>query len=237
MAEETSSPASDDGTADQPQDESFFRRRVAGDEPPPKHIETWSAVLLAVTVILTAWAGFESSKWGGAMSISFSQASSARIEAARAASEVDAARQVDLSVYSLWLQAKAFGDANQADYVEARFTDWFQPAFIEWVELGGISDPAGAPRSPFALASYVIPGTAEVKALDAKADAKFTEALANNQRGDNYTILGVLFATVLFFAAISTRFANRRLQYGMLTFATGAFGLGIIFLLSFPKLV
>jgi hypothetical protein len=230
-------PGPNASAEEEPQDESFFRRRVAGDEPPPKRVETWSAVLLAVTVILTAWAGFESSKWGGAMSISFSQASSARIEAARAASEVDAERQVDLSIYSLWLQTKAFGSAKQANYVESRFTEWFQPAFDEWVSLGGITDPDSAPKSPFALDSYVIPGSAEVTELDAKADAKFTEALANNQRGDNYTILGVLFATVLFFAAISTRFANRRLQYGMLTFATGAFCLGIFFLLSFPKLV
>ncbi len=78
---------------------------------------------------------------------------------------------------------------------------------------------------------------AEQAALDARADEKYIEALANNQRGDNYTILGVLFAVVLFFAAVSTRFANRRLQFGMLTFATVAFGVGIVFLLSFPKLV
>src|SRR6476620_3630407 len=40
-------------------------------------------VLLSVTTILTAWVGFQSSKWGGAMSISFSQASTQRIEATR----------------------------------------------------------------------------------------------------------------------------------------------------------
>ncbi len=74
-------------------------------------------------------------------------------------------------------------------------------------------------------------------ALNEKADAKYTEALANNQRGDNYTILGVLFATVLFFAAIATRFANRKVQYGMLGFATLGFLIGVAFLLSFPKLV
>jgi hypothetical protein len=38
-------------------------------------------VVLSITAILTAWTAFQSSKWGGAMSIAFSQASSARIEA------------------------------------------------------------------------------------------------------------------------------------------------------------
>lgn len=220
-----------------PEDDSFFRRRVTGDAPVAKHVETWSAVLLAVTVILTAWSGFQASKWGGAMSIAFSQASSARIQANRAANEVESERQVDLTVYSLWVQAKASDNEDAATYVEERFTPWFAPVFDEWVGLGGVSDPANAPKSPFALDTYVVPGTDQVAALDQRADEKYAEALANNQRGDNYTILGVLFATVLFFAAMATRFGNRRLQVGMLTFATAAFGVGLLFLLTFPKLV
>src|SRR5215218_8770632 len=43
--------------------------------------ETIALILLSVTAIMTAWCGFEASKWGGEMSIAFSQASSARIEA------------------------------------------------------------------------------------------------------------------------------------------------------------
>ena len=38
-------------------------------------------VLLSVTTIAAAWSGFEASKSGGAMSIAFSQASAARVEA------------------------------------------------------------------------------------------------------------------------------------------------------------
>lgn len=218
-------------------DESLFQRRQKGDEPSPRTVETWSAVLLSITVILTAWSAFESSKWGGEMSIAFSQASSARIQANRAAGEVANARQVDLSVYSLWLQMEAADNKPASAYVEQRFTDRFRVAFDEWVALGGVSDPQNAPLSPFALPSYVPPGTQERADLDARADAKFQEALDNNQRGDNYTILGVLFAVVLFFAAVSTRFLNRRLQYGMLAFASVVFLTGVGFLVAFPKLI
>lgn len=218
-------------------DASFFRRREKGDEPPPRGVETWSAVLLSVTVILTAWSGFQSSKWGGAMSIAFSQASSARIQANRAAGEATGARQVDLSIYALWVQMKAAGNEAAAKYVRDRFTDRFRVAFDDWVALGGIRDPEQGPKSPFALPTYVAPGASEQVELDARADAKFEEALRNNQRGDNYTILSVLFAVVLFSSAMATRFANPRLQYGMLTFASAAFVGGVVFLLSFPKLV
>lgn len=43
--------------------------------------ELVAVVLLSITTVLTAWSGFQSSKWSGAMSIAFSQASSARIQA------------------------------------------------------------------------------------------------------------------------------------------------------------
>ncbi len=47
----------------------------------------------------------------------------------------------------------------------------------------------------------------------------------------------MLFAVVLFSSAMATRFANRRLQYGMLAFASVVFVGGAVFLASFPKLV
>lgn len=232
MAEVSPQPAAGDDA-----DPSFFQRRAPGGEGLSRTVETWSALLLSVTVILTAWSAFESSKWGGAMSIAFSQASSARIQANRAAGEVAQARQVDLSIYSLWVQMKAAKNEPAAAYVEQRFTDRFRVSFDQWVALGGVSDPANAPLSPFALASYVPPGTQELTALDARADTKYQEALRNNQRGDNYTILGVLFAVVLFFAAMATRFANPRMQVGLLAFATVSFLVGVGFLASFPKLI
>ena len=57
---------------------------------------------------------------------------------------------------------------------------------------------------PFKMKEYVPPGTTEAAAADQRADSRFADALRNNQRADNYTILTVFFALVLFFAAAST---------------------------------
>jgi hypothetical protein len=57
------------------------------------------------------------------------------------------------------------------------------------------------------------------------ADAKFAEALDFNQRRDNYTVLTVALAAVLFFAAISGRIQSRRSQWFLL-------GLGLLLFLS-----
>ncbi|MGC5259197.1 hypothetical protein ACPXCG_22880 [Gordonia sp. DT218] len=198
--------------------------------------ETVAVVVLSVTAILTAWSGFEASKWGGAMSISFSQASSARIEAARDAGAVNAAKQIDLSSFSLYVQAVAEKDVALEKFVEERFTDRFRPAFDEWLAAKPLQNP-NAPKTPFELASYVPPGQREAAAADARADRLFQVALRNNQRGDNYTILTVLFALVLFFAAFSGRFETHRLSWAMLIGAVVLLIVGICFLAAFPKLV
>lgn len=193
--------------------------------------EIIAVVLLSVTAILTAWCGFESSKWGGAMSIEFSQASSARIRSADLASESRDARAIDLAIYSQWIQARAAGDETLAAYIEARFTPEFAVAFEAW-QAGEEAEP-----SPFATAAYVPQGTEETAAASATADAKFDSALVSNQRGDNYGILTVLFALVLFFTAVSERARSQWAGWALLGLGATIAVAGGIILATFPILI
>lgn len=191
-------------------------------------LEIVTVVLLSVTAVLTAWCGFESSKWGGEMSIAFSQASSARVQAAAAQSTAQAARQYDLTLYTEWVLAGADGREELVTFVEERFTDEFAIAFDAWTAEGRTS------MGPFAMAEYVPPGTVEAEELNARADDKFEEALVNNQRGDDYSLLTVLFALVLFFAALSQ---NQRADWRRKVFVglSGGIALiGIVVLATFP---
>lgn len=191
-------------------------------------LDILTVILLSVTAVLTAWCGFEASKWGGEMSIAFSQASSARIQAASAESTAQAARQYDLTLYTEWVLAEANGQDDLVRFVEERFTEEFAVAFAAWNAEGRAS------RGPLAMAEYVPPGTVEAEELSARADAKFDEALANNQRGDDYSLLTVLFALVLFFAAISQHQSAPWRRRVFLSLA-GVISIGgIAMLLTFP---
>jgi hypothetical protein len=201
----------------------------AAEKRPPGHVrETIVLIVLSITAVLTAWCGFESSQWGGEMSIAFSEASNARIEAARQAGVANAARQADLSIWGLYLQARAQGDTALATYVERRFTDHFRLAYRAWIAQG---EPT---TGPFKMKEYVPPGTTESMAADERADSRFADALAFNQRGDNYTILTVLFALVLFFAAASTRLGSPRAQWILLGVAMTFLITGTVILATFP---
>ena len=206
----------------------------SGDSPIDPHSgpsETIALILLSVTAILTAWCGFQASKWGGEMSIAFSQASSARIEAARQQGIANNARQADLTIYAVYVQAQATNNRQLATYVENRFSSEFKVAFDAW-------RAAGMPtKSPFAVPAYVPPGTSEADAADKRADSLFAKALVNNQRADDYTLLTVLAALVLFFAAVAGRLNNRRTQWAALSIGAVLFIVAGVIVATFPVII
>ncbi|MGY1710428.1 hypothetical protein ACI8AC_13060 [Geodermatophilus sp. SYSU D00758] len=198
-------------------------------------LELIAVVVLATTTILTAWSAFQASKWGGAMSIAFSEASSSRIEAAR----LDGAGNVRISnhigLFTQWAAAVGAQDQQLADFLATRFPEPLATAHTDWLATTAPGTvPAG---SPFEMPSYVLPEKVEAEAAQARAGDRFEAALANNQRSDNYTILTVLFATVLFFTAMATKVRALRYQQTLLTTAVVLGVIGVALLIAFPKLV
>lgn len=184
-----------------------------------------SVAMLSIVAVVTAWCGFESSKWGGAMSISFSEASSNRVQASDARSASRDAFQLDAMVFAEWLVAKQNGEEEMAAYLESVFSPAFEVAFEAW---------DGVTRTPFGLPEYVAPGTAEADEFTAKADAAYQEALANNQTGDNYSLLTVMFALVLFLTAMSQRSNPPWAQRALLGLAIFISVVGVVILATFP---
>ncbi|WP_235939951.1 hypothetical protein [Occultella kanbiaonis] len=214
----------DEGGAGQVDPSSSSRDEAEGKSA----VDILTVFLLSLIAVLTAWCGFESSKWGGEMSIAFSQASSARIQSTAAEAQANAARQYDLTVYTQWVLAVEAQDTDLQEFIEERFSPEFAVAFDAW-DAGG-REALG----PFTVPEYVPPGTLESVALADRADAKFEEALDYNQRGDNYTLLTVLFALVLFLTAMSQRVNAAWMQRAMLGLAV-VVALGcVITMLTYP---
>lgn len=207
----------------------------------PEHSRTdWreliAILLLSVTAILTAWTGFQASKWSGAMSISFSQASTNRIAAARFESTANRKLSVQVALFTQWLEAYQSGDTELTEFLQARFPEPLATVFPAWLDARPLKDP-DAPATPFDMEEYVIPESVQAGAADRKADQKFAQALRNNQRGDNYTVLTIGFATVLFFTALSERMRRRSAQWALLCIGGVGFVLLAVILATFPKMI
>ena len=187
--------------------------------------------VLSLTAVLTAWCGFQASKWGGDMSISFSQASSSRIQAVAAEGQARDARQYHLTIWTQWVLADANANTSLKTYIEQRFSPELRTAFDAW------NDGDRAAQGPFAVPEYVPPGTKEATRLSDEADAKFSAALASNQRGDDYTLLTVLFALVLFLTAMSQRELAAWVRTTLLGLAVVVAVGGVVVMLTFPILI
>jgi hypothetical protein len=171
-----------------------------------RRFEIVAVVLLALTALVTAWSGYQASLWDGVQSSSYTQASAARTRVSQAHTEANQFRIADLSVFESYIDARVAGDDAVASFYEQRFRDEFSVAFEAWSALDPLNNP-DAPHSPLAMPEYQLASDAAANEQAASADRLFQEGEDANTHSDVYTLTTLLFAVVLFFAAISERFS------------------------------
>ena len=185
--------------------------------------------MLSVTAILTAWCGFQASKWSGERAIAFAEASAARVEATDADGEAREARVVDLIIYAEWVTATAQGDTVARRRDRGPVHAALQGRLRRLAGRSGRPSPA---RSRWPSTCRRAPR--RVRSASAYAETRFAEALEYTERGDNYSLLTVLFALVLFLTAMAQRDIHHVAAWIMLGLAGLIAVGGLIVLLTFP---
>ncbi len=196
-------------------------------------IEILSTVLLAIATVATAWSGYQATRWSGEQAIAFSAASAARVESGKASAKAGQQIQVDLALFTQWVDAYAREDTFLSDFYFKRFRTEFKPALEAWIATKPLKNPQ-APLSPFAMPEYKLAEQANADRLVAQAEAQTEIAKTDNQRSDNYVLCVVLFATSLFFAGISTKLASARSRAAILALGYVVFILTVVWIATFP---
>jgi hypothetical protein len=180
-------------------------------------LEIAATVLLALAAIATAWSTYQSAVWRGKQAEAQSASIAARVESTRDAGVANRQAQVDLALFTQWIDAYAQHRTELTDFYRRRFREEFVPAFDAWVATRPLQNP-NAPLSPFAMPQYKLAASAQADALEEQA-AEFSRVVARNiNRSDSYTFAVVLFAISLFFAALSTRMPSRDIRVALLAF-------------------
>ncbi|MEV0924418.1 hypothetical protein AB0I99_04670 [Streptomyces spongiicola] len=228
-----------------------------GGEPAEKNrgrdrIELFLTVILALAAVGTAWAGFQSAKWSGVQANSYAQASAARTESSRRSAEAGQLVTIDVITFTQWLTA--LNDEIVADpskrpqgtytpdpdsvsgFLFNRFRDEFEPAVSAWLMRRPLTDPE-APSTPFDMPEYRVAAEEQAERLVGEAERKSATARQANQRSDNYVLTAVLFALVLFFAAVAGRARAGRAQWVLLGLTVAALLAAVSLLLSYPVTV
>lgn len=216
-------------------------------------VELVATIVLAVATILTAWSGFESGKWGGEQAVNFSEAGAARTESTRADTLGGQLVQIDVAMYIDWVAAisgeladgtitvRSLNPYTPTDFAVSgflykRFRDEFLPAVDAWLATEPMTND-DAPKTPFLMEEYVVAQRVEAQRLAVVADEKATAARTANQNGDNYVLTMVLFASVLFFAGVSSKMNRPRNRQIILGFGIVTLTVGVAILTTLPILL
>ena len=190
-------------------------------------------MLLSLATIVAAWSAYQSTRWGGVQANSFSSAAALRTEATQQNSLYAAELQIDVMVWISYLEHRQQGDERGAAFLKDRFRAELRPAFEAWMAL----EPAGGipPGPPVELPEYQPEARQRADELNARADELAATAREANQTGDNFVLVAVVMASVLFFAGVGTKLKARRLRVLMLLVGVALFAGGVRFMLSMPQ--
>ncbi len=118
-------------------------------------------------------------------------------------------------------------------FIYLRFRPEFEVAVDAWVATQPRVDP-NAPRTPFVMPEYQLEAQDEADRLEQQAEAFAAEAREANQRSDNYVLMTIMFATVLFFAGISSKMDTARARILLLGAGITLLVVSIGIVASFP---
>ena len=185
-------------------------------------LELVATVLLSCATLATAWSGYQSTRWNGEQVKAGGRANALRIESAKAADLANAQSGIDVATFTQWVNAYAQDQTRLADFYFKRVREEFRPAVNSWVATRPLKSP-NAPLTPFAMSQYKLEARADADRLAAQAEVFAAQVRRNIQRASNYVLGAVLFASVLFFAGMSTKLRSPRLRVGMLALGSAVF--------------
>lgn len=196
-------------------------------------IDLLSTLLLGAGAVATSWSSYQATRWSGVQADQYSRANTIRIQASEHLTTAGQLRGVDIAAFGAWLRAYAEHRATEAEFYERRFRREFVPAFDAWVASKPKENPAAA-ATPFELTEYRLHDLEQATQLDRAADAATEVARTANQQSDDYVLVTVLFAIVLFFAGLAPQVKWGHGQVAMLVIASLVCLGGLSLILRFP---
>jgi hypothetical protein len=198
-------------------------------------MELVATLLLAIATLGIAWSGYQGARWNGRQAEEYNAANGARSRANRATTQGDQERTQDLLNFNRWLEVTTEGNQQLADLYQRRFRPEFLPAFEAWLAQDPLNNPA-AEASPLRVPQYHVAALERSDRLETEGTQHFEHGKEATEHTDSYVLTSVFFASVLFFAGISMRFAWRKMRVTVLVLATFTLAYGVVQIATLPVL-
>jgi hypothetical protein len=187
------------------------------------------AILLLIATLSTAFCVYQATRWNGVQAVDFGESAKFRTESIRATTAANTQVIIDVQLFTSWVDAVGKGDLTGATFIKERFREEFKPAFEAWIAEANTTNPIPA-GTPFDRPEYSLAKYEESALLEEQAMAAFDKGKDANTYGDLYISNTVLFAIVLFFCGIYSRWDSVKIRQGILVVTLIVFTLAIYLL-------
>jgi hypothetical protein len=206
-----------------------------------RKLDAWTALVLGLAAVATAWATYQSSQWSEVQAQVQYEAASLRTDAARAASDASGDRIVDAELWLNWLSAVANDQLDRAAFFRDRFSPALDLAQREWLAAAPNAtptDPTSAARgTPLDLDAYVPGSQVRSDRLASEAEERLVEASEANSNAAAFILAALILSLSLFFGGIATKFTSPKAQVGLLIASIAALTLAIIRMALLPQVL
>lgn len=183
-------------------------------------LDSWTAVLLGLAALLTAWASYQSTQWADVQSDALESAATARANATRLAADASRAELVDTQVWLAWLSAYSVDKEKVADFLQERFSQPLANAQAAWLKdmrFDPDGDPLSVPQgTPFEEEVYAVAERRQAQQELTTAEDAVLLASEASEANSNFVLIVVLLALSLFLVGIATKLGRPKIQVAMI---------------------
>ena len=202
-------------------------------KPIDHRFEVLTAILLGMIIFATAWSAYQSTLWGGIQTFLLRDSTSAGRQYSQLVVQQGQYVSMDVSMFMQYVNALHNNDTNLSEFYYERFRPELKTATEAWLETNPFENP-DAPPHPFVMPEYQRKYAEEIKQFDDLSESKLEEAQQANQISDNYVMLTVIYASVLFIGAVMDKFSSRKLRMIVLIMGFAIFSVATAMLLTMP---
>jgi hypothetical protein len=194
---------------------------------------TLGLILMGLATIGSSWCGYQSNLWEGIQTFKLTDAAAFSRDADESAIRATQQRAVDAALFVEYARDMYDRKTELSAFILARMRPELQKAINAWV-LTRPSENPNAPSSPFVMPEYQVKADADAAELNARSTSAHDKAQEANKTGDTYTLLTVLYATVLFLAGLVSTIDERRARLVTLIMGGVVFIAASLVLLHLP---
>lgn len=170
-------------------------------------LEIYNTIILAVATLCAAWCSYQGSLWNGIETFRLADFSNYSRVSQQMLIRSDQAKTMDEAAIISFMDAVLDKDKKRVDYMLKGLRPELSRVLSNWMQSNDLNDST-ASRNPMLTTAYLElmkTRTDEVEKMNAKASEAFNGGNKANLISDTYSFLTVMFSTVMFLSAITTK--------------------------------